>query len=81
MSSTKSFTGHTLGASGGVEAVFSVLAIKEGIIYPNLRFETPMHEVPFVPETQFLKGRKINHVMSNSFGFGGNCTSLIFSRI
>ncbi|MDB5112874.1 MAG: beta-ketoacyl-[acyl-carrier-protein] synthase family protein [Mucilaginibacter sp.] len=81
MSSTKSFTGHTLGASGGVEAVFSVLAIKEGIIYPNLRFETPMHELPFVPETQFLKGRKINHVMSNSFGFGGNCTSLIFSRI
>jgi 3-oxoacyl-[acyl-carrier-protein] synthase-1 len=81
MSSTKSFTGHTLGASGGIEAVFSVLAIKHGLIYPNLRFDTQMKEVPFRPETRFQKGREINHVMSNSFGFGGNCTSLIFSKI
>ena len=81
MSSTKSFTGHTLGASGGIEAVFSVLAIKHGIIYPNLRFETRMKELPFEPEKRFRKGQKINHVMSNSFGFGGNCTSLIFSKI
>ena len=80
MSSTKSLTGHTLGASGGIEAVFSVLAIKHGIIYPNLRFETQMSELPFQPETKFLKGQNLNHVMSNSFGFGGNCTSLIFSR-
>lgn len=80
MSSTKSFTGHTLGASGGIEAVFSVLAIKYAIIYPNLRFETRMSELPFAPETKFLRGQQINHVMSNSFGFGGNCTSLIFSR-
>jgi 3-oxoacyl-(acyl-carrier-protein) synthase len=80
MSSTKSYTGHTLGASGGIEAVFSVLAIKHGIIYPNLRFETQMSELPFQPETKFLKEQNINHVMSNSFGFGGNCTSLIFSR-
>ncbi len=80
MSSTKSYTGHTLGASGGIEAVFSVLAIKHGIIYPNLRFETQMSELPFQPETKFLKGQNLNHVMSNSFGFGGNCTSLIFSR-
>jgi len=81
MSSTKSFTGHTLGASGGIEAVFSVLAIRHGIIYPNLRFETQMHEFSFAPAKKFLKDQKINHVMSNSFGFGGNCTSLIFSRI
>jgi 3-oxoacyl-(acyl-carrier-protein) synthase len=80
MSSTKSYTGHTLGASGGIEAVFSVLAIKHGIIYPNLRFETQMSELPFKPETKFIRGRQLNHVMSNSFGFGGNCTSLIFSR-
>ena len=79
MSSTKSFTGHTLGASGGLEAVFSALAIKHGIIYPNLRFETRMNELPFGPEKRFLKGQDIKHVMSNSFGFGGNCTSLIFS--
>ncbi len=81
MSSTKSYTGHTLGASGGIEAVFSVLAIKHGIIYPNLRFETRMNELPFEPETNYLSGQDIKHVMSNSFGFGGNCTSLIFSRI
>jgi 3-oxoacyl-(acyl-carrier-protein) synthase len=80
MSSTKSFTGHTLGASGGVEAVFSALSIKHGIIYPNLRFETRITHLPFEPEKKFLKGQDIKHVMSNSFGFGGNCTSLIFSK-
>ncbi len=81
MSSTKSFTGHTLGASGGIEAVFSVLAIKHGIIYPNLRFTTPMSELPFVPETTFSKNVLIRNVLSNSFGFGGNCSSLIFSKL
>lgn len=81
MSSTKSFTGHTLGASGGIEAVFSVLAIKHGIIYPNLRFTTPMAELPFIPETTFSKNVLIRHVLSNSFGFGGNCSSLIFSKL
>jgi 3-oxoacyl-(acyl-carrier-protein) synthase len=81
MSSTKSFTGHTLGASGGIEAVFSALAIRHGIIYPNLRFETQMQDLPFAPEKKFLKDQPVNHVMSNSFGFGGNCTSLIFSKI
>jgi 3-oxoacyl-(acyl-carrier-protein) synthase len=80
MSSTKSYTGHTLGASGAIEAVFSVLAIKHGIIYPNLRFETEMEGLHLQPETKFLKGQKVKNVMSNSFGFGGNCTSLIFSK-
>lgn len=80
MSSTKSFTGHTLGASGGIEAVFSALSICHGIVYPNLRFETPMKELPFTPETVFSKGQTVNHVLSNSFGFGGNCSSLIFSK-
>ena len=81
MSSTKSYTGHTLGGSGGIEAVLSVLAIEKGIIYPNLRLQTPMKELPFIPETNFIKNVKINHVLSNSFGFGGNCTSLIFSKL
>lgn len=79
LSSTKSYTGHTLGASGGIEAVFSVLAIKYGIIYPNLRLETRMNELPFEPVKHFRSGQNVKHVMSNSFGFGGNCTSLIFS--
>lgn len=81
MSSTKSFTGHTLGASGGIEAVFSALAVKHGIIYPNLRFKTQMEELPVPPETHFHEGQNNQHVMSNSFGFGGNCTSLIFSQV
>lgn len=79
MSSTKSFTGHTLGASGGIEAVYSALAIKHGLIYPNLRFETPMEGLGLTPQQHLLKNRTISHVLSNSFGFGGNCTSLIFS--
>ncbi|HTL08154.1 MAG TPA: beta-ketoacyl-[acyl-carrier-protein] synthase family protein [Chitinophagaceae bacterium] len=81
MSSTKAFTGHTLGASGGIEAVFSALAIRHGIIYPNLRLDTPMQALPFVPETSFQKGIDVQHVLSNSFGFGGNCSSLIFSKL
>ena len=79
MSSTKAYTGHTLGASGAVEAVYSILAIQQGIIFPNLRLQTPMKEFPFQPVTGFLRNQKIKSVMSNSFGFGGNCTSLIFS--
>jgi 3-oxoacyl-(acyl-carrier-protein) synthase len=80
MSSTKPFTGHTLGASGGVEAVFSALSLRHGLIYPNLRFHSPIPELPFVPETVFRKGQPIRHVLSNSFGFGGNCSSLVFSK-
>jgi 3-oxoacyl-[acyl-carrier-protein] synthase-1 len=80
MSSTKSFTGHTLGACGGIEAVFSVLSLSEGIIYPNLRLETPMKDLPFVPERTLRQNVDIRHVLSNSFGFGGNCTSLVFSK-
>ena len=80
MSSTKSFTGHTLGASGGIEAVYSVLAIKEGLVFPNLRFQTQMKELPFAPVTQ-LQQKEIKNVMSNSFGFGGNCSSLVFSKL
>lgn len=80
MSSTKSFTGHTLGASGGIEAVFSVLSIRHGLVYPNLRFHTPMPELPFVPTTELLRDVPVRHVLSNSFGFGGNCSSLVFSK-
>jgi len=81
MSSTKSFTGHTLGASAGIEAVFSALAAQQGLVYPNLRLKTPMTAFPFVPETVFSKDPGIRHVLSNSFGFGGNCSSLIFSKL
>ena len=78
-SSTKPFTGHTLAVASAVEAIFSILAIREGIVFPNLNFRTPMKEVIIRPQT-VLKKKNINHVLSNSFGFGGNCSSLIFSK-
>ena len=81
LSSTKSFTGHTLGASGAVEAVFSSLAIKEGLIYPNYNFTEAINSLHFIPETKYQKGLSLNHILSNSFGFGGNCTSLLFSKV
>jgi 3-oxoacyl-[acyl-carrier-protein] synthase-1 len=78
-SSTKAYTGHTLGAAGGVEAVFSTLAIQHGVVFPNMRWQTQMEDVGFKPATELIKGLDIKHVLSNSFGFGGNCSSLVFS--
>jgi len=78
-SSTKAFTGHTLAAAGGIEAVLSLLSIKHGIVFPNLRYEVKMKEFDFSPVTE-LKKQKLDHVLSNSFGFGGNNSSLLFSR-
>ncbi|CAA6818944.1 MAG: 3-oxoacyl-[acyl-carrier-protein] synthase, KASII (EC [uncultured Aureispira sp.] len=79
-SSTKAFTGHTLGASGGVEAVLSVLALQHKIIYPNLRFKTPIEALggTMIPETALLENQDLTYVLSNSFGFGGNTSSLVF---
>ncbi len=81
VSSTKSFTGHTLGACGGLEAAFSVMAIREKCLFANLRFETAIAEVNITPVLEFQSGKQVEHVMSNSFGFGGNCSSVIFSRV
>jgi 3-oxoacyl-[acyl-carrier-protein] synthase-1 len=79
-SSTKPFTGHTLGSAGALEAVFSVLALQNNLVFPNLNFRLPMEEVSIQPYTGSTSGLTVNHVMSNSFGFGGNNTSLIFSK-
>jgi len=79
-SSTKAFTGHTLGAAGGVEAVFSMLSIRDGIVFPNMRWQTQMEELSWKPVTELKAGCDIKHVLSNSFGFGGNCSSLILSK-
>ena len=79
-SSTKSYTGHTLGASGGIEAVYSTLAIQRNAMFPNLRFETAMSEIGVSPVTTF-QHKEITNVLSNSFGFGGNCSSLLFSKV
>jgi len=79
-SSTKSFTGHTLAAAGAVEAVISILAIKHGLIIPNLNFNTPMKELKIQPITKLIRNARVNNVLSNSFGFGGNNSTLIFSK-
>lgn len=79
-SSTKGFTGHTLGAAAGVEAVFCTMSIKEGIVYPNLRWQTQMEDIDWQVVTTLQTGQDIQHVLSNSFGFGGNCSSLVFSK-
>lgn len=81
ISSTKSMTGHLLGASGAVEAVFSILTMREGVIPPTINYQTPDPEcdldyVPNQPRKAVLR-----HVMSNSFGFGGHNATLVFSRI
>ena len=78
-SSTKPFTGHTLAAAAAIEAVYSVLAINNNVVFPNLNFKTPMQEFNMTPQTT-LKHKEIKHVLSNSFGFGGNCSTLIFSK-
>ena len=79
-SSTKAYTGHCTSAAGSVEAVISILAMRKGFIPPNLGFATPMADVPVVPQTALQTGLHLNHVMTNSFGFGGNDSSLIFGK-
>ncbi len=79
LSSTKPFTGHTLAVASAVEAIISILSIEKEMIFPNLNFQTPMKGVNIKPVT-VLKQKPIQHVLSNSFGFGGNCSALIFSK-
>jgi 3-oxoacyl-[acyl-carrier-protein] synthase-1 len=78
-SSTKAFTGHTLGAAGAVEAVYSLLSLQEQLAWPHLRLQQPIDSLQWAPTLE-LKPANIQHVLSNSFGFGGNCSTLILSK-
>ena len=80
VSSTKSMTGHMLGAAGGIEAVFSTLALRDQIIPPTINLDNPDDgcDLDYVPHT--ARQAKLNIVMSNSFGFGGTNGTLIFKR-
>ena len=80
-SSTKPFTGHTLGAAGAIEAVLSVLSLNYGFIYPNLNFKKPILQTGLIPETKLQVGKNIKNILSSSFGFGGNSSSLIFTKV
>jgi len=81
ISSTKSMTGHLMGAAGAIEAIFSVLALRDGIIPPTINYETPdpFCDLDYTPNQS--RRKKLQVVMSNSFGFGGHNASLIFGRI
>ncbi|HXF43404.1 MAG TPA: beta-ketoacyl-ACP synthase II [Pyrinomonadaceae bacterium] len=80
VSSTKSMTGHALGAAGGIEAVISILAITEGILPPTINYFTPDPDcdLDYVPNKP--REAKVNYTLSNSFGFGGTNACLIFKR-
>jgi 3-oxoacyl-(acyl-carrier-protein) synthase len=79
-SSTKSFTGHTLAASGSIEAIFSILAINNNFMPANLGFSEAIEEHGLIPISTTQKGVSLKHVMSNSAGMGGSCSSIIFSK-
>ena len=80
ISSTKSMTGHLLGASGAVEAVFSIMAIREAVIPATINYQTPDPEcdLDYVPNQP--RKVQVKHVMSNSFGFGGHNATLVFTK-
>jgi len=81
ISSTKSFTGHATSAAGSLEAVISILALLNNFIPVNLNFTKKMPELPFEPATNDKPKYPLKHILSNSFGFGGNNTSLVFSEV
>ena len=81
VSSTKSMTGHLLGAAGGVEAIFSILAIRDQVVPPTINLDNvdPQCRLDYVPHT--AREQRVDVVVSNSFGFGGTNASLVFRRL
>ena len=80
-SSTKPYTGHTLAAAGSVEAVFCLMALQKQVIFPNINYRQKMEELRIEPQTELREKQQLNNVLSNSFGFGGNSSSLILSAV
>jgi 3-oxoacyl-[acyl-carrier-protein] synthase II len=80
MSSTKSCVGHLLGAAGAIEAIFSILAIRDGIAPPTINLDNPSVDTPIDLVAHQARKREINVALSNSFGFGGTNASLVFRR-
>ncbi|MFH1159913.1 MAG: beta-ketoacyl-[acyl-carrier-protein] synthase family protein [bacterium] len=81
VSSTKPFTGHMTSAAGSAEAILSILCMRHRILLPNLNFKTPMPELKFSPVSELIRDVNLEAVMTNSFGFGGNDTSLLFRKV
>jgi 3-oxoacyl-[acyl-carrier-protein] synthase II len=81
MSSTKSSTGHLLGAAGAIEAIFSILAIRDNIAPPTINLDNPSVETAIDLVPKMARKREINVALSNSFGFGGTNASVILQRV
>jgi 3-oxoacyl-[acyl-carrier-protein] synthase II len=81
MSSTKSMTGHLLGAAGAIEAIFSILAIRDNIAPPTINLDNQEQETALDLVANKAKPMKIDIAMSNSFGFGGTNAAVIFRRV
>ena len=81
MSSTKSSTGHLLGAAGAIEAIFSILAIRDQVAPPTINLDNPAVETPVDLAPNAKRERKIDVALSNSFGFGGTNASVIFGKV
>jgi 3-oxoacyl-(acyl-carrier-protein) synthase len=80
-SSTKPYTGHTLAAAGSVEAVYSLMAIQKSLIWPNPNFKNLMPELGVEPVKALKQKNNLKYVLSNSFGFGGNTSSLLLASV
>jgi 3-oxoacyl-[acyl-carrier-protein] synthase II len=81
MSSTKSATGHLLGAAGAIEAIFSLLAIRDNVAPPTINLDNPSVETPINLAPNKAVKKQIDVALSNSFGFGGTNASVIFARL
>ena len=81
LSSTKSMTGHTLGAAGALESIFSILALQDQIIPPTINLHNQDHECDLDYNANQARDKEVNVVMNNSFGFGGTNSTLVFKKI
>jgi 3-oxoacyl-[acyl-carrier-protein] synthase-1 len=80
-SSTKPYTGHTLAAAGSIEAIYCAMAIRNKMIWPNLNHDRVMPELEIEPVKTLQQNIQLNYVLSNSFGFGGNTSSLLLASV
>ena len=81
MSSTKSATGHLLGAAGAIEGIFAILAIRDQVVPPTINLDNPAVETPLDLAPNTKRERKVDIAMSNSFGFGGTNASLCIGKL
>lgn len=78
--STKTYTGHTLGAAGSVGAIYTVMSLFHNELYPSLHFNDPIEGTNLIPCLQYQPAYPVRYALTNAFGFGGNCTSLVFGN-